>query len=380
VRGNFLSGAALPAVLLAAWSFPTPASAWFDAKKRKLDEIQSELKAARAQIVLYQQMEESLTRQTQSLEDSRAKINDEMGRLKRELRTARANRRLLEGRLQAVGRASGLWRPEMRSELRTYSDDLWDQNSRFGSLGIWRELLLQRAVMEQAAVLKRLNGLDKAEALGKKQKQREEGRILTQRQQVQARARKTDAQYQDTLAQIATTQQKKAAALAREKALEASAKALTRLIRRLRQSQRLPRALPSVWSVTKNSLPWPAAGHVMEAFGRRRDPATGVWMLSRGILIATQPDVPVAAVGDAQVIYAGSFRSYGRVLILDHGGNFFSIYGHLGQLLASQGQSVKTGDVIARAGSLDGGSLGSVYLEIRQGTQALNPLDWLEKP
>jgi len=357
--------------------FPTPASAWFDAKKRKLDEIQGELKAARAQIVLYQQMEESLTRQTQSLEDSRAKITGEMSHLHHELRTARANRRLLEGRLQALGRTSGLWRSEIRSELRIYSDDLWNQDGRFGSQSLWQEFLLQRAVMEQSAVLKRLKGLNRAEVRSREQKRQEEGRILTQSKQVQAQARQTDAQYQDTLAQIVTTQQKKAAALAREKALEASAKALTRLIRRLRQRQRLPQAAPAVWNVAKNSLPWPALGRVIQAFGRRRDPATGVMMLSRGILIATKPDAPVAAVNDAQVIYAGKFRSYGRVLILEHGGNFFSIYGHLGRLLASQGQSVKMGDVIALAGSLDGGSRGSVYLEIRQGTQALNPLDWL---
>ncbi len=369
----------LPAVLVFSWSAPAPSFAWFDEKKRKLAEIQNELKAAKEQIQLYEQMEESLTRQTQSLEKSRTAIDGEMGRLKRELRSARANQQLLEGRLQAVGRASGLWRSEMRAELRSYSDDLWNQDGPFGSLGLWKDLLLERAVLEQTAVLKRLSGLDKTESRRKKQRQLEEGRILTQSQKVREKARQADAQYQDALAKIATTQQKKTAALAREKALEASARALTRLIQKLKQRKSFPPTLPSTWTLAKNSLPWPVLGRVIEPFGRRRDPATGVWTLCRGILIATKPGAPVAAMRDAQVIYAGSFRSYGRVMILDHGGNFFSIYGDLGQFLKFSGQTVKAGDIIAQAGSRRGGRHGRVYLEIRRGTEALNPLDWLEQ-
>ncbi|MDE2313749.1 MAG: hypothetical protein KGL04_06215, partial [Elusimicrobia bacterium] len=244
LRRNFLK-LFFPAVLALSWSAPAPSFGWFDEKKRKLAEIQNELKAAKEQIQLYEQMEESLTHQTRSLEQSRAAISGEMGRLKRELRSARANQRLLEGRLQAVGRTSGLWRSEMRAELRTYSDDLWNQGGPFGSQSLWRDMLLERAVLEQTAVLKRLSGLDKTESRRKKQRQLEEGRILTQSQQVREKARQADAQYQDALAKIATTQQTKAAALAREKALEASARALTHLIQRLKRRKGLPPTLPS---------------------------------------------------------------------------------------------------------------------------------------
>ncbi len=373
LRGKSLIGVLAAFAALAA-GFPKTARAWPDERKRKLAQIEGELKAARAQIRVYEKMEEALSSQTQSLENNRAKIEADMERLRRELARARANRKLLESRLTAMSMASGLWRSDLRAEIQDYSDQLWARGDRYGSQDLWKDLLIQKTVLEQAAVLERLRGMGQAAVRHREQKKSEESRILTQSEQVQAQAKQEDQQYQNALAQMELTRQKKEAALAHEQELEASAQALTRLIRKLKSRRRQPRAPRAPWRIAKNSLPWPAAGRVIETFGRRRDPSTGVWTISRGILIATPSGAEVSAVGDAQIIYAGKFRSYGEVLILDHGGNFFSIYGHLGRFLKSQGQSVKSGDPIALTGPGR-----NVYLEIREGTQALDPLDWLRK-
>ena len=59
-------------------------------------------------------------------------------------------------------------------------------------------------------------------------------------------------------------------------------------------------------------------------------------------------------------------------MIVDHGGGFFSVYGELGEILKGKGDAVRASEKLASAGE-------QVYLEIRRGTDALDPADWLEK-
>jgi septal ring factor EnvC (AmiA/AmiB activator) len=100
-------------------------------------------------------------------------------------------------------------------------------------------------------------------------------------------------------------------------------------------------------------------------------------MVRQGLTMATLPGAPVSAVADGKVIFAGPFRSYGSVVILDHGGGFFSVYGQLGDIDAAKGTLVKAGDSIAVAGG--GADAGRMYFEVRRGTDALDPTVWLEK-
>ena len=84
------------------------------------------------------------------------------------------------------------------------------------------------------------------------------------------------------------------------------------------------------------------------------------------------PGAPVKAVAAGKVIFAGPFRSYGRVIIVDHGAGFFSVYGGLGEMEKDKGDAARKGETLARAG-------GRLYLELRRGADALDPLAWLEK-
>ena len=59
-------------------------------------------------------------------------------------------------------------------------------------------------------------------------------------------------------------------------------------------------------------------------------------------------------------------------MIVDHGGGFFSVYGELGKIVKEKGDAVKANEKLATAGE-------RVYLEIRRGTEALDPAEWLEK-
>ncbi|MBI5247140.1 MAG: peptidoglycan DD-metalloendopeptidase family protein [Elusimicrobia bacterium] len=122
----------------------------------------------------------------------------------------------------------------------------------------------------------------------------------------------------------------------------------------------------------QHSLAWPVAGKIIRPFGRERDPQLGTWTVRQGVLFGAAEGAPVAAVASGKVIFAGPFRSYGKVVIVDHGGGFFSVYGELGGFEKEKGDSVRAGEQLATASE-------HVYLEIRRGTEALDPAEWLSR-
>src|SRR4030095_15456861 len=83
---------------------------------------------------------------------------------------------------------------------------------------------------------------------------------------------------------------------------------------------------------------------------------------------------PVRAVAAGTVRFAGWFRGYGRMAIVDHGDRFFTVSGHLDALRVETGQSVAAGEPLGTVG--DTGSLAGprLYFEIREGSEAGDPL------
>lgn len=113
---------------------------------------------------------------------------------------------------------------------------------------------------------------------------------------------------------------------------------------------------------------WPVQGHVVRGFNAAQK--------SLGVEIAVSEDAPVRAVADGSVIYTGSPRDYGNLIILRHGAELLSVYAHLKSLRVAEGQSVRQGDLIATSGSTDGGSPG-MHFEVRRNHLPVDPLGQL---
>ncbi|MBF0193620.1 MAG: peptidoglycan DD-metalloendopeptidase family protein [Magnetococcales bacterium] len=99
-----------------------------------------------------------------------------------------------------------------------------------------------------------------------------------------------------------------------------------------------------------------------------------------GLFFQIAKNSPVKAIHNAQVVYADWFRGYGLLIILNHGDNIYSLYGHNSRLLVVPGDHVEASQVIAHTG--DTGSLEGVpglYFEIRERGKAVNPNRWLAK-
>jgi septal ring factor EnvC (AmiA/AmiB activator) len=82
-------------------------------------------------------------------------------------------------------------------------------------------------------------------------------------------------------------------------------------------------------------------------------------------------------VADADVRFAGWFRGFGRLVILDHGAEYFSVSGHLAEMSVAVGDRVARGGVIGAVGETGSLSGPKLYFEIRRGGEPLDPRDWL---
>jgi septal ring factor EnvC (AmiA/AmiB activator) len=168
------------------------------------------------------------------------------------------------------------------------------------------------------------------------------------------------------------------------KALNESAKALQVLIKKLsEESNKKEKEKGTVIrpkdsaAKRKKSLPWPVSGKVVLGFGKNKHPELDdAYVISNGIKIKTRDSASVFSVDSGSVAFAGEFRSYGKVVIIDHKDRYFSVYGQLAEILVGEDQKVSKGTVVARTGK---GSGAVLYFEIRQDNVPDNPLLWLKK-
>jgi len=86
----------------------------------------------------------------------------------------------------------------------------------------------------------------------------------------------------------------------------------------------------------------------------------------------------VLAPFDGQVIYRGPFRSYGEILIIQHGGGYHSVLAGLGRSDAAVGQWVLAGEPVGAMGSPQDGKA-QLYVELRRDGHPIDPAPWLGK-
>ncbi len=136
------------------------------------------------------------------------------------------------------------------------------------------------------------------------------------------------------------------------------------------------RRLQAIRSIanSKGQLPFPVAGRVVGAYGQRA--AKG--LTRKGIDIETRGRAQVVAPFDGEVVFAGPFRGYGRILIIDHGEGYHSLLAGLEEIDGIPGHRVIAGEPVGKMG--DGGAERPVlYMEFRRDGQPINPLPWLAR-
>ena len=140
---------------------------------------------------------------------------------------------------------------------------------------------------------------------------------------------------------------------------------------------RLKPAMP--FELTKGTLPLPAQGKRLKRFGE----ADGVGGTLRGISLQTRGEARIIAPTDGWVVYAGPFRSYGNLLIINAGGGYHVLLAGMGRIDVSLGQFVLAGEPVAVMGAALQAGQGNndnsrpvLYVEFRKDGRPIDPGPW----
>ncbi|HFC8509396.1 TPA: peptidoglycan DD-metalloendopeptidase family protein [Neisseria subflava] len=125
------------------------------------------------------------------------------------------------------------------------------------------------------------------------------------------------------------------------------------------------------FSRMQGRLKKPVNGTLAGLFGQDRGDGE-VW---KGVFYNTVP-APVSSIASGTVTFAGELEGYGKVVVLDHGDGYVSIYSGLSEIDIAQNYAVNAGSKIGTSGTLPSGETG-LYLEVRYNGQVMNPLSWI---
>ena len=125
----------------------------------------------------------------------------------------------------------------------------------------------------------------------------------------------------------------------------------------------------------KGKLKLPVIGELVASFGARRADGPN-W---KGLFIKAAEGAEVKAIAAGEIIFADWMRGFGNLLVVDHGGQYMTIYGNNQSLLKRPGDKLKAGDVIATVGNSGGNEQSGLYFEMRYQGRAIDPSSWMNR-
>jgi murein DD-endopeptidase MepM/ murein hydrolase activator NlpD len=131
---------------------------------------------------------------------------------------------------------------------------------------------------------------------------------------------------------------------------------------------------PAVPPRSAGSFMWPLKGDLLAEYG----PLAGKGQHNDGINIAAAKGTPVKAAENGVVAYVGNeLKGFGNLLLVKHADGWITAYAHADQLMVRRGDQVKRGQTIATVGATGNVTTPQLHFEIRNGTHAVNPMDYL---
>ena len=256
--------------------------------------------------------------------------------------------------------------PELRADADALAADLLELARVRGDMAIDREAL-GRDVAAFTADQQRMTLL--VEERQKKQAEAEKA-LDAERQRIATLARQAD-NLKDLIAKL----EREAAPRPAEKAPPADAKPN---FAALKDPGRLAPAI--AFASAKGALPLPVNGVRIRDFGS----ADGLGGTEKGLWIASRASAQVTAPCDGWVVYAGPFRSYGQLLILNAGGGYHILLAGMERISVDPGQFVLTGEPVAVMGGgpqsaaaiATGSSQPVLYVEFRKDGTPVDPNPW----
>jgi septal ring factor EnvC (AmiA/AmiB activator) len=139
-----------------------------------------------------------------------------------------------------------------------------------------------------------------------------------------------------------------------------------------------PHVTDKGFGAQRGRLSLPASGRIVSSFGKHKHPEFNSFTFNNGITIAAPMNADIKAVYEGEVLFAEKFKGYGNMLIIDHGGGFFTLYAHTARINKKVGASVRKNEVVAHVGDSDSPDGAKLYFEIRYQGKPIDPGPWLQ--
>jgi murein hydrolase activator len=185
---------------------------------------------------------------------------------------------------------------------------------------------------------------------------------------------------------LASLRREKDARLRALKQMETAALRLQKMMDEIaRRSAVKSREVPSAPSTgvgldaLRGRLDWPVRGQVVAPFGKFKHPEFAAEIVRKGVDIEAPLGEGIQAIEKGRVVYADRFSGYGRMVIVDHGERYYTIYGHLSEIIKKMGDEVRRGEVLGRVGDSDSVEGAKLYFELRKDGRSLDPIPWFKR-
>lgn len=229
-----------------------------------------------------------------------------------------------------------------------------------------RDLITDQAELKK--MLSRLEGLKDQKSV-RVQELNKQTRLMSQERSTRAKL-------------LVDIRSQKALELAAIDSLTQAANELDRKINLLNTSISSPALDKNVsqlqFSDHKGLLIRPVNGKITSLYGPYKNPKYNITNFRSGIDIKADNGEPVRSVFKGKVLYSSWFKTYGNMIIIDHGKNFYTVYAHLEEVFKAKGDDVETGEVIATVGDTGSMTGAKLYFEVRHHGKPVNPLPWLK--
>jgi murein DD-endopeptidase MepM/ murein hydrolase activator NlpD len=334
-----------------------------------------EAHAVRELSALQQKLEQTAT----ELQDSQYRLKKAEQNLTLTQQKLRMARRSLKGQQITAGM-------RLRSIYKHKSLDQWEALLTSPDMGTFltRYHFFRRISASDAALLERLNR--RRVVIHSQQRQFAQQRQTIARVTEQIGTQKvqlTDlsGEQQSLVERIKSERQAAEQAVAQ---LEADSNQIEAMIRRLMAQRRLieqrerarnPRYVRP--SMGTGRFMWPVAGIITSPFGFRMHPILNRMIGHHGIDFGAGMGTPIYAADDGEVLYGGWYGGYGKVVIIDHGNDVTTLYGHTSSFIVETGRRVRKGQLIAYVGSTGMSTGPHLHFEVRKNGTPINPMGFL---
>ena len=168
------------------------------------------------------------------------------------------------------------------------------------------------------------------------------------------------------------------------KELEQSSQEIKNIIERIYKQQEedskkvTQKEVPAITLKPKKGiLALPVQGKLISGYGRHKNTDFNTYTFNSGIDISAPLGQVVHAASSGEVIYTGSIKGYGQIIIIDHGGRITTLYAHLSKILIDIGDKVKKGQIVGQVGDSGGVSSTRLHFEVRVEGKPTDPMNWL---